>query len=153
VIPTTMATAADDSDTPFALSRVLEDTDWGVRQTAAEILAVWSAGGRDEATYTRAVDLLHIDLAAASDQRLGAALSLLPVRAVQGDRQMTETLLPIFGALLDDPNPVIAAHAVYGLSRLGDRRALPMLYKYTFHPDADVRAAVETTLDRLLGGV
>jgi HEAT repeat protein len=120
-----------------ALRRALADPDWGVRQSAAEMLIHLNEDSGGGARALLIADLTHPDAAI----RLGAAWSLLPTR----DPRIVDPLV----RLLYHPEGPIAASAARALGEAGDRRAIPGLEALRAHSDPAVRHAAQEALDRL----
>lgn len=129
-----------------ALAAALDDSDWGTRQSAAEMLARLGAPER-----LRALELLVRDTAHPDPEiRLGAAWSLLQVRDAPSERDRAVDALT---RLLYAPQTAIAASAALALGEAGDPRPIPALRAALAHVDTEVRHAAQAALERLQAGV
>jgi FOG: HEAT repeat len=126
-----------------ALRGALTDTDWGTRQSAAEMLARLGADADGQARALLQADLRSTE----AELRLGAAWSLLPLIEQMPDArtQVAEALAP----LLYHADPRISASAALALGELGDRRAVPALRAARRAGDSQLRHAAQHALDKL----
>jgi HEAT repeat protein len=122
-----------------ALAPVVHDSDWGTRQSAAEMLIRLGAAAQADAEALLIADLQADD----AEIRLGAAWSLVEL----GDTQALDPLV----RLLYHPDNRIAAAAAHGLGQLGDARAVVPLNAALGHADEAVREAAQDALRRLDG--
>jgi HEAT repeat protein len=122
-----------------AITNALGDLDWGVRQSAAEMVIKLTLPAQDQAYALLLDDLQDHD----PEIRLGAGWSL----ALTGDERAVEPLI----ALLAQPDDIIVASAADALGETDHPRAISALAPLLDHADADVRDAAEDALDRLTG--
>lgn len=118
------------------LEKMLTDADWGVHQSAAEMLIRLGTPLREKARQVLVADLAHEEALI----RLGAALSLLPTY----ESDALETLI----ALLNEPNPDLLIHVIEGLATSADPRVEPALMALKNHQDEKIQKAVEAALSR-----
>jgi HEAT repeat protein len=124
-----------------ALTSALDDDDYGVRQSAAEMI-VRVAGAARGAAYALLVGDLDADDA---EVQLGAAWSLKAL----GDHRAA----PAFVRLTGHWQPNIWTAAAIGLAELGDARAIPPLERALEDPTLDpmIGEVAAAMLDRLHG--
>ncbi|MDX2163325.1 MAG: HEAT repeat domain-containing protein [bacterium] len=119
------------------MAAALDDPDWGVRQSAAEMAirlnTTRAAAGLDRLLH----DLTNDD----PEIRLGAAWSL----ALLKDPRAVDALV----RLLYQNDPILVASAADALGETGDQRAIPALVNLIDHPDEDVREAARDAIERL----
>jgi HEAT repeat protein len=120
-----------------ALSKALHDSDWGTRQSAAEMLIRLGGEGAQEAEALLLGDLRDDD----AEVRLGAAWSLVEL----GDARALD---PLARLLYHHENRIASAAAV-GLGMLGDEHAVIPLTGALDHADEGVREAARDALRRL----
>jgi HEAT repeat protein len=128
-----------------ALTGALTDSDWGTRQSAAEMLMKLDCGREIEASKLLLADLEADD----AEIRLGAAYSLARCDDEQRRAAGRETLLRLMGHW----QPQISAAAALGLAELGDRRAIPSLQSALYSPVTAIRQAAKAALQRLGAGM
>ncbi len=120
-----------------ALAGALQDSDWGTRQSAAEMLIGLNAEAAEKAEQLLLTDLRHDDV----EIRLGAACSL----AVLGDERALDPLV----RLLYHSDSQIAQSAAYGLGTLADQRAATPLTAALAHQANEVQRAAAWALRQL----
>ncbi len=121
-----------------SLEALLNDSDWGTRQSAAEMLIRLDANPRQ-----RAESLLLADLGQdAAEICLGAAWSLVAL----ADPRAVDPL----AALLGDSHPQISLSAALGLAQFGDSRASARLTLALSDPDPAARSVAEIALRKLV---
>ena len=120
-----------------AIASALRDQDWGVRQSAAEMLIKLHTPLEDDARA-----LLYLDVQSPDPEiRLGAAWSLAFIK----DERAVQPLI----ALLSHEDPIIVASAADALGETGDERAVAALTPLIVHEDEDIQDAARDALERL----
>lgn len=115
----------------------LDDTDWGVRQSAAEMAIKLETAQAEIARHMLDEDARNPD----PEIRLGACWSLV---MLHDNRAVT----PLIQLLYSD-DPILIASAADALGDTDDQRAIPALMNFVEHADQDVREAALDALDRL----
>ncbi len=120
-----------------AIAGALEDQDWGVRQSAAEMVIKLDLPSHEHAHALLMHDLVDDD----PEIRLGAGWSL----ALLNDANAVDPLI----ALLNQTDPILVASAADALGETNDPRAVSALAPLLDNADQDIRDAAEDALDRL----
>jgi HEAT repeat protein len=128
-----------------ALTDALTDSDWGTRQSAAEMLMKLDCGREIEAGALLLADLESDD----AEIRLGAAFSLARCGDEQSRTAGRETLVRLMGHWQSE----ISAAAALAVAELGDRRAIPALQSALYSPITAIRQAAKAALQRLGAGI
>jgi HEAT repeat protein len=121
------------------LTESMGDSDWGTRQSAAEMLIYLNAEATDAAWSLLLEDLQNDDV----EVRLGTAWALaqMPTKAPQ--------VFEVLAQLLSESNAAIRFQAITALGELGDQRAIPLLVKLLNDPDETTRQSVQAALRKL----
>jgi len=120
-----------------AIHAALEDPDWGVRQSAAEMVIQLETSLIETAYGVLDEDMRNPD----PEVRLGACWSMVLLEDARA-------VLPLIQLLYVD-DPLVVASAADALGDTGDSRAVPALMNFIEHADEDVREAARDALDRL----
>jgi HEAT repeat protein len=119
------------------LAKAMHDSDWGTRQSAAEMLLKLDSPYANSARMLLLHDLQNED----AEIRLGAAWSLVPVK----EKQAVAALL----GLLDHSDMRIVSSAAQVLGDYGDKRAIPALKALLSYNDSHIKAVAQTALRKL----
>lgn len=120
-----------------ALAEALNHTDWGTRQSAAEMLIRLEWSDWERAEKALLADLAHDDV----ELRLGAAASLVEL----ADGRALEPLVE----LLNHSDRRVASNAALILGKLGDQRAVVPLNAALNNASESVREAARKALRQL----
>ncbi len=120
-----------------AIHAALDDSDWGVRQSAAEMAIKLETDQAEVAKLMLDEDSRNPD----PEIRLGACWSMV---LLHDERAVTPLIQLLY---VDDP--ILIASAADALGDTNDQRAIPALLNFVEHADQDVREAAQDALERL----